>query len=68
VEWTTDKPTKSGYYWVKWTDDDEPPFVYMAFLEERDKTLLLFVEGEFTDPDLISYFMGPLGIPEPPNA
>lgn len=23
LTWTTDKPTKPGWYWLKWPDDDD---------------------------------------------
>lgn len=61
LEWTTDKPTKPGLYFVKHKTVDEVLGVYVNI--END---VITTTSDYRD-ESITHWLGPLPIPEPPT-
>lgn len=66
LDWTTESPTKPGWYWAMYLDT-EPWIVRVA--KDKDGILKWWEDGvsRSWDLDTVSYWMGPLPVPEPPK-
>lgn len=62
MQWTTEKPTKEGWYW---TYDGE--FTILALVDNYWGYLSAHVEANTIDLDKFTHWMGPLLEPEPPT-
>ena len=67
MNWTTEKPTKHGYYWAYEKGDECDADIYIIYINENllqiGKCLQLGVKSNLDD---FSYFMGPIEVPKEP--
>ncbi len=66
MEWTTEPPTKPGWYWHCDPERDGETQVFEVWLESG--TLWLSDYGEFVAVSrMYGRWMGPLDVPDPPE-
>jgi hypothetical protein len=66
LSWTTEKPTKSGYYWAKIKDKRCRPTITMIEIYGKD-CYTMGDEVPVEEMNIFTHFMGPLAIPEMPQ-
>jgi len=62
MEWTTEKPTQDGFYWV-WNGHERN----MAEVIKDGTQFQVWIEDGWCRPDKFTHFIGPLPEPEPPQ-
>ena len=68
MEWTTDKPTESGWYWI-W-DNKKPCMVLISpepLVGGGTRMLGFVIDGCWFELNEYTYYMGPIPQPEPPT-
>lgn len=65
MQWTTDKPTIIGWYWI-W-DKKYKSDPYIGRVIEYENKLLVFSGGGTWELNDFTYWIGPLEQPEPPT-
>ena len=67
MEWTTEKPTDTNWYWV-WDGKE----VNLAHINQhegiKDYPFKVWIADTPYHINEFTYFMGPIAIPEPPKA
>ena len=71
MKWTTEKPTQSGWFWVRTIDDRTPLKTRMVMITKHGNNLFIYLPGSPSRPiDEFATFarpvewMGPIPVPE----
>jgi hypothetical protein len=60
VKWTTDKPTKPGWYWAKWKEDGQEFMVWTRKNNLENNRLDVRIYGETYSISDFHSFCGPI--------
>lgn len=73
MEWTTEKPTEPGYYWIYttpvWEDDPIVEIVYVQIINGHLHFLIPcdgYEREDTIEPDRTTHWMGVISEPKPP--